>query len=179
MSPLNPQWSDHFRKALAALLSALLVLTSQTPWAMAQEAEKPSGGASEGSFEPGQIVPLAKGDGAPFEGLLIEQDDLVRWRLYIERLEFRRGRELELWEARQRIERELSQQKIDLHLQASAAREELWETRAKELGKQVTEARQEAIDAAERSWYESPILWFSLGVLITGGAVVGAVVVTK
>lgn len=115
---------------------------------------------------------LHQGDRAPFQGELITQEDLLRWAMRIEFLQ----RELVLDAQRadavtaakldmERARTQAAEDRLRLH-------EALWTQRATLLGQEVTAARR----SAERQWYESPVLWFCVGVVLTAGATIALAV---
>jgi len=85
----------------------------------------------------------------------------------IENLEWMLGRTVRM--ERDRCEREVA---IERHRTTGARdalqlRESLWQTRQVELLAEIEESRR----AAERQWWEQPILWF-----MAGGVVIGAII---
>lgn len=119
------------------------------------------------------IVALDQGEKAPRAGMLIGQEDLVTWRLEIERLRYELDAVKDLHLDQTRVRKELCLERIDAREEAQRVREELWRERAAELGAQVKEARAAARAAAKRGWWEHPALWASVGVIATTAVVVG------
>lgn len=144
-----------------ALATALVLTMCMEPaYAEEPEAEAP-------------IVALDQGEKAPRAGMLIGQDDLVAWRLEIERLRYELDAVKDLHRDQTRVRHELCLERIDAREEAQEVREELWRKRAAELGAQVKEARAAAREAAKRGWWEHPALWASVGVVATTAVVVG------
>ncbi len=145
-----------------ALALGLVLATLAPTLAAAQEDE-----ASEPTPGAGQIVALRLRQPAPFAGLLIEQDDLVRWRLEIERLRF----ELDAERRRAAAELEVHRGLFERHLALSNDRltlvQSLWEERATELQQSL----QQALERAERDLWEQP--GFSVAIGLAIGLVLG------
>lgn len=151
--------------SLAALLAALLAAAAP---AAAQDAPAPAEASAEPLPGSGTVHPLRRGQTAPFEGFLIEADDLVLWRLTIERLQFQIDAERE----RARLVLEVHEDLAARRLAAAGERLELvqrlWGERANEWGAALTEANRRA----QRGVEESPVLWLAIGLAV---GVVGAV----
>ena len=116
----------------------------------------------------GEIVALDQGERAPFAGMLVLDEDLVRWRHEIERLTFQLDSErtlaaavLDSRIAMERANTQAAESRLELHT-------ELWRAEAERLAAQA--ARQD-------EWWRSPVLWFSVGVLVAVVAVVAVDVV--
>jgi hypothetical protein len=116
--------------------------------------------------EPGDILPLHRGQTAPQDGLLIGAADLLGIQQGYERMRFLLGlttqRDAEVCDVRVQVE----------HARTSAAEErlalhdELWTARQTELVAAVAAAQAQAQHAAERSVFDSPALWFAIGILV-------------
>jgi hypothetical protein len=160
---------------IACLILSLLISTS----AIAQEVPAPPGALPEDEFrlpEPGEILPLRRGSTAPRDGLLIEAEDMLRIQQEYERMRFllerTAERDRETCDVRVEMERaRLTACEERLHL-----RDELWTAREDELNDTIVEARAEARRAAERAWFESPVLWFCIGVVATSVVWIAATV---
>lgn len=118
--------------------------------------------------EPGDILPLRRGTPAPRDGLLIDADDMLQIQMEYDRMRFALGRTAER-------DREVCDVRVEMeHARLLAAeerlhlRDELWDARQQELVTSLEEARHQAAQAAQRGWYESPALWFAVGVVVTG-----------
>jgi multidrug resistance efflux pump len=117
--------------------------------------------------EPGEILPLRRGATAPRDGLLIDAGDLLQIQQEYERMRF-------LLERTTERDRETCDVRVEMERARTSAceerlrlRDELWTARQAELAAAVAEAREAARNAAERAWFESPILWFVVGVAVT------------
>lgn len=139
--------------------------TYATPVAAQEDAEA----AAEATPGTGRIVALRLRQPAPFAGLLIEQDDLVRWRLEIEGLRFQLDAERRRAEAEEAVHQRL----FDARLTAAGERLELvqtlWQSRATELRQSLDDALQRA----QREVWEHPVLWLAIGLAL---GVIGTVV---
>jgi hypothetical protein len=148
-------------RVVCLFLSLLLPLT-----AMAQDVPPPA--AEFRLPEPGEVVPLRRGALAPRDGLLIDAGDLLQIQQEYERMRF-------LLERTAERDRETCDVRVEMERARTSAceerlrlRDELWTARQAELAALVTEARAAAAHAAERAWYENPVLWFCVGVVATG-----------
>ena len=119
----------------------------------AEGASEPETGATPGE---GEIAALRAGQRAPWAGLLIVQEDLVRWRLEIERLRFRLRVDVEALTARHGVELQLMEGRVTAERERTDLHDTLWQDRANGLAAEL---------AAERvtEWYEHPTLWYVLG----------------
>jgi hypothetical protein len=126
-------------------------------------------GAETGS-DPGEgeIASLGRGQRAPFAGLLIAQEDLVRWRLEIERLRFRLRVDLDALRARHVVETRLAEGRVEAADDRTELHDQLWEEQASGLAAELLEER-------VTHWYEHPILWYVLGVATVVAVAVAAV----
>lgn len=120
--------------------------------------------------EPGEILPLRRGQAAPRDGLLVDAEDMLRISQEYDRMRYlltrTEERDREVCDVRVEMER--------AHVTACeerlSLRDELWSARQTELLAEIARAREAAARAAERGWWESPVLW-----AIVGGVVVGVV----
>lgn len=150
---------------------AIIFFVSSAAQAQDEPPAVPSTAESAAEFrlpEPGEILPLHRGTAAPRDGLLIDAGDLLQIQQEYERMRFLLGRATER-------DREVCDVRVEMeHARLTACeerlrlRDELWDARQLELRDAVTEARAEARRAAERQWFESPVLWFLVGALATG-----------
>lgn len=124
----------------------------------------------------GQIVALESGQRAPWAGLLIEQDDLARWRLTIDSLRFELRSERELSAARREVEIDLGRQRTLAAEQMLMVHEELWRGRVGQLSSSVLDLQRQLTEEQRGHWYDSPLLWFGLGIAVTVVIVVGAAI---
>lgn len=157
---------------LCAFLSLLALLGVGRVAAQASnQPQNPPATAPEGPAEPsagadGEIIPLDEGQRAPWAGLLIEESDLVRWKLTIDQLRFRLDRDVQLEIEKSAIRVAAVQEKLVLAHESQLLREELYKSRMADQDKTITAARQDAKDAAKRGFFEQPLLWFAAGVAI-------------
>lgn len=118
----------------------------------------------------GDILPLHRGTAAPRDGLLIDADDLLQIRQEYERMRYllmrTTERDTQVCDVRVQVEH--------AHTEACGERltlrDDLWGARQHELVQQIADAQQRANQAAQRQWYDQPILY-----LIIGAAVVGLI----
>lgn len=161
-------------RVLCIFLSFILPAT-----ALAQEVPAPPPVAPAEEFrlpEPGEVLPLRRGATAPRDGLLIDAEDMLRISQEYDRMRYllTRTAERDAETCEVRVEME--------HARTSACedrlrlRDELWTARQAELAALVTEARAQAQHAAERQWFENPVLWFCVGVVATGVVWIAATV---
>jgi hypothetical protein len=116
--------------------------------------------------EPGDILPLHRGQAAPQDGLLIDAGDLLGIQQGYERMRFLLGltqtRDTEICDVRVQVE----------HARTTAAedrltlRDGLWTARQTELLATIQQAQQQAQHAAERGFFEQPAVWFAIGILV-------------
>ena len=117
-----------------------------------------------------QLAPpeaLRRGQPAPRDGLFVEPATYFGLVRQIEGLEFRLGHLV-------RTERDICARRVEIETLRTGAerdrltlRDGLWQQRQTELLARITEAQA----AAQRQWYEQPVLW-----LVLGGALVGIIV---
>lgn len=118
----------------------------------------------------GDVLPLHRGQSAPNDGLLVSQADMIALTQAYDRVAFRLDqtvlRDRESCDVRVSVEHGhvlAVEERLTL-------RDDLWGARERELMQQVATAQERANRAAERAWWEAPVLW-----AIVGGAVVGIV----
>ena len=169
----------------AALLS--LVLTQGAISASVFAAE-PSESLSEPAVEPeegpppqanGRILSLGRGDRAPWTGMLIEQSDLVRWRLEIDNLQFRLDRDVQFEADKCQVNIDYYKRALELEAGRTKTHDELWKQRAEDLGKTVVAARKDAAKARQRGFFDEPVVWFVGGIVVAGALLAGGVVASK
>lgn len=152
-------------RPLCLLLSFLLPVT-----ALAQEVPPPPAAPVE-EFrlpEPGEILPLRRGTAAPRDGLLIDAEDMLRISQEYDRMRYLLTRTAERDAETCEVRVEMERARIGACEERLRLRDELWTARQAELAALVAEAREQARHAAERGWYENPVLWFCVGVVVTG-----------
>jgi len=115
------------------------------------------------------IVHLPQNRPAPFEGFLLREDDLLRWRQRIELLEHRLTLDLDTERRVAAVQVSLEQARTRAVEERLALRERLWREQTAALARELEKARR----AAVRGFWEQPSLWFAFG-LVT--AIVSAVV---
>lgn len=123
--------------------------------------------------DPGDILPLRRGQASPQDGLLIGAADLLNIQQSYERMRFLLGltqeRDAQVCDVRVQIE----------HAHTLAAedrltlRDTLWTDRQAELVAQVQAAQAQAQHAGERQWFESPPLWAAIGAIVATVVFVG------
>jgi hypothetical protein len=114
----------------------------------------------------GDILPLRRGQAAPQDGLLIDAHDLLDIQQSYERMRFLLGlthdRDVQLGDVRVQMEQartRAAEERLTLH-------DTLWADRQAELVASLQAAQQQAQHAAERQWFESPILWAAIGAVL-------------
>lgn len=138
----------------------------------------PSATASE-QFQlpdPGDILPLHRGQASPQDGLLIGAADLLNIQQSYERMRFLLGltqeRDAQVCDVRIQIEHAhtlAAEERLTL-------RDTLWTDRQAELVAQVQAAQAQAQHAGERQWFESPVMWLVVGALVATVAFVAVTV---
>ena len=132
---------------------------------------------AEATVDPGgQIVVLRRGAPAPWEGLLIAQDDLVRWRLEIESLRFRLDAETRRAAAELETRVSLWEARVEAEADRRVLVEGLWQDRSTQLATDLAQAQGAVERAARREWWEHPALWLVVGLVVGAAVVVVAVV---
>ncbi|HEY5658350.1 MAG TPA: hypothetical protein VIY27_11240 [Myxococcota bacterium] len=115
----------------------------------------------------GEIVALRLRQPAPFAGLLIEQEDLVRWRLEIDSLRFRLDAITERAARELVVHQELAAAQLDAERARRELVQRLWTERATEL----RSALDEALERAQREVWEHPVIWLCVGLAVGAGGV--------
>jgi len=134
------------------------------PFAFCLLASSVAAAQSTPATPPLQEVPyLPQGRPAPFEGFLIRGPDLAQWKLRILVLEHQLDMTVTTEHRVAEVETRLNSARVQAVEERLALRDRLWTEQTTVLIKDLARARQAAI----RSWYESPTLWFAVGVLIT------------
>jgi hypothetical protein len=161
-------------RPLCILLSLLLPVT-----ALAQEVPAPPPAAPEDEFrlpEPGDLVPLRRGAAAPHDGLLIDAADMLQIYQEYDRMQYLLTRTAERDTETCDVRIEMERARLTACNERLVLRDDLWTARQAELTAQIVEARAEARRAAERQPWESPVLWFVVGVAATSIVWVAATV---
>ena len=158
---------------ICVLLSFLLPVT-----VFAQEVPAPPPVPTE-EFrqpEPGEILPLRRGASAPRDGLLIDAEDMLRIQQEYDRMRYLLTRTAERDAETCEVRVEMERARTGACEERLLLRDELWTARQAELAALVAEARETARRSAERAWFESPILWFAVGLVATSIVWVAATV---
>jgi hypothetical protein len=150
---------------MTRILFLLVLLAPST--ALAQETAVPTESDEFRLPEPGEILPLRRGTAAPRDGLLIDQEDLLQIQMEYERMRYlltrTAERDAEVCDVRVEMERA----RLTACEERLRLRDELWTAREDELNDTIVEERATARRAAERQWWESPVLWFVVGAVAT------------
>jgi|SRR3990172_9239032 len=109
-----------------------------------------------------EIPYLAQGRTAPFDGFLVRGPDLAQWRQRIELLEHQLTLDVTTEQRIAAVQVQLEQTRTEAVTARLVLRERLWTEQATILTRDLAAARRDAI----RSWFESPTLWFAVGVLV-------------
>lgn len=152
-------------RVLCIFLSFILPAT-----ALAQEVPSPPLAATSEEFrlpEPGEVLPLRRGATAPRDGLLIDAEDMLRISQEYDRMRYLLTRTSERDRETCDVRVEMERARTGACEERLRLRDELWTARQNELAALVTEARSQAQHAAERQWFENPVLWFVVGVAAT------------
>lgn len=151
-------------RLLCVFLSLLLPIT-----ALAQETPVAPPPAEEFALpEPGDLVPLRRGTAAPRDGLLIDAGDMLRISQEYDRMRYLLTRTAERDAETCGVRVEMERARIGACEERLRLRDELWTARQTELVALVTEAREQARRAAERGWYENPVIYFIVGAVVVG-----------
>jgi hypothetical protein len=113
---------------------------------------------------------LSKGSRAPWTGILIAQDDLVRWKFKIEELKHELAQVRELHKAIRKTESELTDRKLEIEQERAKLIQELWVSQTKELGDELKKTQKHLLEAQQTKWWKHPALWLAVGVVITTSA---------
>lgn len=124
--------------------------------------------------EPADILPLRRGAVAPRDGLLIDASDLLQIRADYERLRFLLTRTSERDNEVCGIRVQIEEARTAACGERVRLRDDLWTARQAELVSQVAAAQEQARRAAERGWWELPIVWAILGAVVVGAAWIAA-----
>lgn len=149
---------------------AALLLVLIPGLAVAEEVKLPA-------IPPGEdvIVPLSKGQVAPFQGQLFDTNTALRWGLWLQQYQSRMGLERERADKLCRVELDFADSILSIQQEKSTRLEE-------DLKERLRRTEESLIKAEDRLsnpvWYESGAFHFALGVATTGALVwVGAKVI--
>jgi hypothetical protein len=106
---------------------------------------------------------LATGRPAPFDGFLIRGTDLAQWKLRIEILDHQLTYDVATEVRVAALQVSLEAARTTAVEERLALRDRLWTEQGNTLTRELMQARKDAI----RSWYESPTLWFTCGVIVS------------
>lgn len=118
----------------------------------------------EPEYREGEILYLEEGRRAPWTGLLIEQPDLVRWRLTIDNLRYRLAEDVKFEAAKCDVQIKFEHQRQDIEREGYRLKESMQQDRAKELAATIVELKADVAKARERGLLEQPILWYVAGI---------------
>ncbi len=145
---------NHSREAAVAMATALLFHAGSLH---AQDVVDIPAGETK-------IVPVKKGEPAPFEGQLFDQNTSLRWANWLVQYKMLVKNDRELQEKLCAAGAEALQTRVTLE-------KEQYEKVTAELQKKLTAAQ---LAAADVPWYKTPTFGFVLGVVSTGVVVVGS-----
>ncbi len=126
--------------------------------------------------EPSEVLPLRRGTPAPRDGLLIDASDLLQIRAEYERLRFLLTRTTERDAEVCGVRVQIEHAHVTACEERLTLRDDLWGARQQELLQQVAAAQERANRAAERGWWEAPILWTIIGAVVVGVVWIAATV---
>lgn len=115
-------------------------------------------------YREGEILYLESGKRAPWTGLLIEQPDLVRWRLVIDNLKFRLLEDVKLANTKCDVRLDFEHQKQAIEKEGYLLKESMQRDRAKELAATIVELKKDVAEARKRGFLEQPIVWYVGGI---------------
>lgn len=153
-----------------ALLIASVLWTIESTCFAIGETEGPTAESEQGNLSSLELQMLQKGARAPWTGILILQDDLVQWRFKIEALEFELQNVRQLHTSILKVEKELTERKIQIERERTTLIQELWKAQVEKLGKELQKTQEHLLRAQEIDWWEHPAFWLAIGVVITSGA---------
>jgi hypothetical protein len=116
----------------------------------------------------GQTEALDAGERAPWAGMLVRDDDLFGLQSALMTCRFTLASDQRL--AAQVLDARLEQERARTAAatESAALHDRLWSERADQLAAQVLAAQR----SAERQWWESPPLWFAVGLVVATAAAV-------
>jgi hypothetical protein len=130
--------------------------------------------APEASAE-GQILAIDRGERAPWAGLLIEEADLVRWKLEIDRLRWRLDVDVKAEQAKADVQEKFYEKMALADAERMQLKEAVYRDRIKDLGVSHQRLVNALAKERETTFFEQPMLWFGLGVVVTIATVVTGV----
>jgi len=127
----------------------------------------------------GDFLPLHRGTAAPRDGLLVDQAEMLSIVQGYDRLQHlldatvtRDGESCDVRVAIEHAHTVASEERVSL-------RDALWTDRQAELVAQIQAVQVQLVQAqhaAERQWWELPVLWFFVGVAVAAAVVVAVIV---
>lgn len=159
---------------MKSVLTAVLVLVGTSTPVLAAEPSESLETASTELSEPepgppeqanGQITPLDRGQRAPWTGMLIEQQDLVRWKLEIDNLRYRLDRDVQLATDRCDVKVQLQVKLLDIETQRANQIDDLWRERVEQLAADNVALQKDVAEANSRNFFEEPVVWYVGGVI--------------
>jgi hypothetical protein len=126
--------------------------------------------------ETGEVLPLRRGAAAPHDGLLIEAADLLQIRNEYERMRYLLTRTAERDSERCDVRVQIEHAHVLAAEERLTLRDDLWTARQTELVTQVQATQEQARRAAERQWYDAPLLWAVIGAAVVGVVWIAATV---
>jgi hypothetical protein len=116
----------------------------------------------------GQVLFIVRGKRAPWDGMLIEQKDLVRWKLNIENLQFKLDRDVKLEKDSCNLRIDFFEKSLKLEQDRTGFHDKMWKDKVEDLAEDVVAARKDAVEARKRGFFEQPVFWVVVGAAITG-----------
>lgn len=152
-------------KSRISLFSFLLIVSLVlTAWCWPANAQ---------DFPPGedQIVPLAVGDRAPFEGQLFSTDTAIRWGFRLQSLRLRLDADVAAANESCAVQTELLTTKLNLAQERFDFSVSMLQDERTQLQAQVVQLTQAVADAQDTPWYRT--VTFGIIVGVVGAAVLG------
>lgn len=117
----------------------------------------------------GETVSLDVGQRAPWAGMLLRDDDVFGLQTAVMQCRFSlaTGERLQAQILEARVAQE--QARTAAAVESAGLHDRLWQARADQLAQQLVAAQR----SAERGWWESPALWFAVGLVVAAAAGIG------
>lgn len=144
-----------------------------------EEVPAPPSAPTDDEFElpePTELTPIRRGGTSPRDGLIIDAGEMLDIQMAYDRMRFMLDRIAERDRETCDVRVEMEHARLTACEERLHLRDDLWEAREDELNDTIVEARAEARRAAERAWFESPVLWFCIGVVATSVVWIAATV---
>jgi hypothetical protein len=153
------------KRTLLVLVCAIVLTSSSSAWADDPAVTTVLQDIPAG---PDRIVPIRKGDSAPFEGQLYDNATALRWGNWLMQYKFRLDADVQLQKKLGEADTELWRKKYELM-------DEKYKLVATDYQGQVahweTEAARYKSEAENPPWYRTPLMGFAMGVVFTSVAV--------